>query len=190
MEPDTATLDEQLAPDTDYDEALAEADAPRSSSSAFDKLRAEHSKAIADTSIDLDVPTFGGKLVARHRALDYPETEAIAKAVATSEHPKKILLGMVDTIIRSLDELLWRDEPDGELVSLASELERTSGQHEEPVKFDERLADALGFKSKTARGVALDAFGKEMAVVSYYADLTRWMERGRRKAADEFEGES
>lgn len=187
----TLPADEFHALGEDGEGTGEDAPTPALPKSAFDKLKAAHTEAILDTTTEMDVPTFGGKLVARHRALDYDETEAIARAVALSKHPKKVLLGMVDTIIKSTEELLWREDPLEEAtVPLAAELAKMTGRDEEPVRFEERLAHALDIDARSARAVVLEAFGKEMAVVSYYADLTRWMEQGRREVSDEFEGES
>jgi hypothetical protein len=154
---------------------------PEENPSLLDELRRQRDEIGEDQRVDLDIPGYNGKLVARYRRVEYEELATIAKRVNKSKHPQKELRAQCETIATACVEILIRQE--GELKQLGP----TAGVGDGPVKYDARLGQVLGFDPQGS-GVAavLAAFNNEVAIPSHHNELAEWFAEGDADLAADF----
>lgn len=157
---------------------------PDTPESLQERLRGHREKAAERTYVDLPIPGYGGELWCRHRLMTPKELDEIGKKVReqVKTYAERISLATQDNLIASClgfhvkrgDDLVPLD-PDG--VG-------------EPMKFDTRLAEFLGFEVKTARENVLAVFGgNALAVTGYGMALSRWFSDTSVDVAEELLGE-
>jgi hypothetical protein len=103
------------------------------------RLRERYERAEEDSTLDLDIPEYGGLLVARFRRLKGEELDGLTADV------ENLLEYNVAVLVEATVEVLARDK-DGKLQSLSDD---------HPVLWDAELAGILGFEAeRPARGAA------------------------------------
>lgn len=152
-------------------------------SNAFDRLKARRRKLAEDKTLDLPVQGYGGDLVVRYKLLDWDTLNEIETKALRSDNPRAELYGQMDTLIAACDMVLIKADGDKE-PRPAHEADPSLG---EPLRFDERLADKLGFEAKSAREVLVGVFdGNETAIPPIYQALSRWLSGARAQVDEEF----
>jgi hypothetical protein len=155
-------------------------------SSLMDRLRAKHQELSERQTIDIPLPGYEDLLVARYRVLTVKnEISPIAKRVAKESKGDQgvaQLSATLDAMARACVELLT--PRDDELVPLSGAF----GPDEPPVRYDERLAEFMGWTDVTnARETILKLFaGNEPMVLAHGNMLQRWMSDTSRDVSNEF----
>lgn len=163
--------------------------------SALDNLRARREELSRDRTLDLPVPGWpDGLLIARYGApsaggLD--EIVGAARRLEASGQQDAELAAAADTLIELCRELLTTGE-DGEPVGLA----QLAGE-DQPVRFDSRLADHLGFTAGSARECVYGVFPQDehgrvldFTVRSHAQRVIGWIGRIGREADTALAGEA
>jgi hypothetical protein len=128
------------------------------------RLRERYERAEEDSTLDLDIPEYGGLLVARFRRLKGDELDGLTADV------ENLLEYNIAVLVEATVEVLARDK-DGTLQSLADD---------HPVLWDAELAGILGFEAESAREVLLKAFhGRDLIVRNFGDQVSLWMVNGR-----------
>lgn len=176
-------------------------DAPRASvpageaDSVMNRLRKRRAELRADHHLDAAIPGYDGELVARYRPLEWATFRAMAKKVELSKSDRAELLAHADTLIKACDSI-WIKDPDDPRSDPKTGLRPVDEDPESPpVKYDDRLADYLGFainneaKTGPARQVLFGTFNNDLAVTAHYNEVTDWMNDVTQTVDNEFSGE-
>jgi hypothetical protein len=144
---------------------------PEVTTSIKEQLVKERQRSLEATVCYIDVPGYGGRLVASYRMMDGKELEIIGKRVErqAQDQAEKLVWGSCDILIAACMGFFLRGDDD-KLYPLVAD--------GNPVKYDENLADFLEYKSeaKSARAVVQGLFtNKDMALVQHQIRYTRWM---------------
>lgn len=167
---------------------------PPAGSSMMDALRARYDKIGQDTTINLDLPGYGGLLVARYHALDVQnDINRIGSRVQREFNTpaEQGLYGSIDTMVAACDGLYIRRD-----MSKPDQLESVGNDpiFEEAgnpiVKFDHHLAKFMGFdETSSARDLVLELFQHmETMILVHGQDLSRWMADVTKRTQDQFVG--
>lgn len=144
--------------------------------SPLDRLKERRRKAQEERDpLDLDIPGYGGELVARYRVLSFEEMEKLQERggkmaqVADKEAELKITM---DTIAAACVGIFLRE--DDKLRPL-NEVDAKFG--DEPVRYDERLAEAVGVDSEgKVRVLIRRMFPTELSILAHLQRISNWME--------------
>lgn len=155
--------------------------APKPVSSQLARLRQKRQKAGRKRKpLRLDVPNYGGELVAEYRDLELGElleiNAQIEESAGDRTGPQLMEYVAVESalkvIIRACKGLFTR-EPDGSLLPLNEDPEIAE---EEPIGFDVRLAKALEIEAETAKEVVRSVIGDEKSIVHLGSQIKEWTE--------------
>lgn len=127
----------------------------------------------------MEIPGYGGDLYVEYRALTWDEIQAISKRVQKEKMGDRVLLGSMDTLIASCTQML---------IKVNDKLKPLS-ETEEPIRYDEELATALGFSASTAREAIQGTFDNDLAIISQAMELSKWMEGERQEVDEQLMGE-
>lgn len=138
--------------------------------SPLERARAKRARLAEQTTTDIDVHGYGGELVVKYRLLDpLVEGKEIGNRVASewAKHPdEQRYYALVDSMIAACA---------GVYLRVDGKLEPIDPEGSEPILFDGRLAEGLGFEADTARKTVLGVFaGNRAAVVAHAMLLQRW----------------
>lgn len=152
--------------------------------SPFEHLRRRRQQIANIKYLDLDIPGYGGELVARYKLLNWDHVRRIAKKHENSREKRKLLYAQVDLLIEACDGFYRRVDGGEELAPL--DPERT-------IRYDKALAEGMGFseeESESARKVCLALFVNDLALVDHHGDLLNWMRGSQEDVDAELVGES
>lgn len=148
-------------------------------------LRNKRRRIGTSTEIKLEVPGFDNLLWVEYRRLDWDELKRIAEKAQKSKSPRKELLAACDTLVEACKQFLILK--DGKLEPINNAYPELG---EEPVRFDDRLAAALGFeidKNSPARSAVLKAFGGNgAAVTAHQGEYVEWVQSSRADDDEDF----
>ncbi len=146
-------------------------------------LRAKRRAIVSAKHVTLEIPGFDGLLWARYNRIPWEDVKRIADKAAKSRAPRKELMAHCDVLIEAVDCILIRKDDDLEPINNAY-----PEFGEEPVRFDNRLAAALGFQPQdTARKTVLAAFSNNgLAVTAQQADLVEAIQQNRSEDEEDF----
>lgn len=153
------------------------------SATLLQQLRDRRQALVAGRTIDLDVPGYDGDLVVRYRFVPYEELAAAGEALAKVKDPRqREVFAACDTLARCADEVFLR--VGGELTPVSED--------GVPVKFDDRLAEALGFDDPgSARLNVRETFAcNDYAVIAQAIEVSAWLQDGEANATEEAAGNS
>lgn len=122
----------------------------------------------------MEIPGFDGDLYVEYRALAWEEVQEISERTRKALIKDRMLVGSMDTLITACTQVL---------IKVNDKLKPLS-ETDEPIRYDEELATALGFTANSAREALQGTFNNDLAIVSQTVELTQWME-GERKEVDE-----
>ncbi|HET7443268.1 MAG TPA: hypothetical protein VFJ57_01275 [Solirubrobacterales bacterium] len=128
--------------------------------------------------LDLPLPGYGPKLVARYRALTYKELKTAAQKVRRLQlaHDEEAeLKGLCDTLIAAC--VGFFTTVDGELVPLQDAMPELADV-QVPVRYDVNLARATGLEvsgTPRARQIVREVFGEDTYLISHYQEVEAWM---------------
>jgi len=148
--------------------------------SLLSRIRERRAQLQEERHLDLDIPGYDGMLVARYRPLPWDEVKKIGEKVEKSKNPRKELYAMADVLVRACDSIWFRDPETNELRPV---------QSGEPVRYDDRLAEALGFTADSARQVLLATFNNDLAVTAHHMEAAEWMQASDVEVNEDLLGE-
>lgn len=135
--------------------------------SVLDRVRARRAEVMAERTIDLEVPGYDGDLVVRFRPLEGPVFARLAFALNPQAgermEDRRHSAIYTEALIEGCVEVMVRPAPGAPPVPLTED--------PPPVRFEQRLADLLGFEAKTARDVVRGVYGREAAMVQHVMAL-------------------
>lgn len=159
--------------------------ATKPAENALDRLKEKRRKVRrAREPLKLDIPDYDGDLVAAYRVLDWPEMKALREkgnAMAATNDPGAELKVTADTIAAACVGFYGQGREG--LVPL-NELKEEYG--DEPVIYDDRLADALGIETKSVRTLIFEMFPTDLSIIAHLAEISRWMESSRSEDDEDF----
>ena len=147
-------------------------------------LRDKRNKIGSERHLELEIPGYDGELVVRYQPIPWEEAKRITERLENSKNPRKELYAQADVLIRACEEVLARVE--GKLVPLSTVFPEVGG---EPIKFDSRLAKALGFEvvnGSEGRSAVLGAFNNDLAVSKQQQDVMEWIQNSERGSDQDF----
>lgn len=164
--------DQMERPMAAHDETTAAPSAPAEQPAGSDnvastlgRLRAERDARLADQHLDLPVPSWNGRLVARYRLVSGDEMRRLTQRVGGGDRT-------VDArfLLLACEQVLMMLEDDGQLVGL---------QHDDgrPMGFDVELGALLGQSFERAAALLFYLFGdNEIAVSAQAFKVASWMQ--------------
>jgi hypothetical protein len=180
-------MTDQIAPERGADSAASQP------MSIADEIRATHEALSAEREPKLfELPGFGPKLQAKYKVLSYDEQkeqgEKIAGELQAEKFPRSdvLVIGMSDMLIGAC--IGFYTEVDRKPVPL----EETDPEYEGgPIRWgDQRLARlcrlAADGDQLTARQILRGVLVDPSLIVEHGEDVSRWMERERRKTEVDF----
>lgn len=157
-------------------------------------LRERRESLRRDRHLDLEVPGWDGLLVARYGP---PEPGAMtryaeqATILARENRDDAALVASTDILVGLCREILTRGD-DGDLVSLAE----LAGESD-AIRYDERLAEHLGYEATSAREVVWGVFPQhpdgralDYVVQAHANEVVSWLSRVDEEADDVLAGEA
>lgn len=142
-----------------------------SGDSLADRLRTKRKQAIEDTHADLPIPGYDRELWVRYRVLDSNEMARIGKNVKrqAKKEEDRLLLSAVDTLITACEGFF-------QSMDRTAESLEPIVHNEHQLKYDEDLADFLGFTAGSARQVVMGVFAEnDPQVIQHSVIVQRWM---------------
>lgn len=172
---------------TEILETLAETDS--APATLLDSLRKRRLDTLDETTKRLEIPGYAGDLFAEYRLLEPKELERLGKKVAREFKKSRadlVLYGAMDSLATACVAIHVRDE-EGALIPL----HEVRGD-DNPIVFDVRLADALGFEpGPTTRSIIFDTFcQRDMAIIQQNIALSNWMSGVDNPLGDDALGEA
>lgn len=155
--------------------------------SRLDVLKRRHAELGQERHLDLDVPQYGGDLVARYRVPRPAEINRAAKRIAKLPEDDQQVAATIDQVIVACDSMWLR---------VNGELEPLETDNPEPVRYDVRLAEALGIEGTTsARQVVERVFSSGgtfnvAALTRHAAHIGEWLTDTSKDLDEDFLGES
>lgn len=157
----------------------ANGDAP---DSVIASLRERRRKIGEVHELTLEIPGYGGELFARYHKLEFDDINRISQKARESKNPNAALFGQCDFLIQACDTLLIK-KADGSTKPM-HELYPELG--DEPIRFDERLGQALGYEATSARKAVIGLFNNDLALNDQANDLVLWMKSSDREDEEDF----
>lgn len=157
--------------------------------SRLDALKARRAELGEERHLDLDVPGYGGDLVARYRVPPAGELDRVAKRISKLPEGERLLAATISQVILACDSM-W--------IRVNGELEPLDPNDTLPVRYDHRLAEALGIEitakttaAEVVKSVFVSGTGLNVAALSAHASqLGEWMIDTSRDVDEDFLGES
>lgn len=182
MSVETDIPGERLGPAA-TDEAVEQNGSGDDHSLLLDQLRQMHAETKSkDFKLDLEIPGFKGLVMARFKPYNLSKTERKADVLRKRmEAGDAILLDAAcDTLVDACVGIFVRHTKEGEWIPL---------DDEEPITFEPRLGEALGFEAKTARGVVKQLFATEQAITGMAIAVNNWLQDVTKEVDEEYLGE-
>ena len=160
-----------------------EPDEPARPDSLLERLREDRRALASAESTTIEIPGYDGELVCRYRLMEASELEKIARKAAKLPRERRNLAVTMDSLSASCIEFETVDHRNG---GAAGTLAENGG---DPIRYDDRLAEALGYTAKSAREAVLGLFGgNEIAVLTHGAQLARWWSDASEDVDEDFLG--
>jgi hypothetical protein len=145
--------------------------------SQLDRLKKRRREARENREpLDLPIPGYGDELVARYRVLDYDELRKLETRGAKMAQAGDTEAGLkvtMDTIAQACVGIFLRQD-DGSIKALN---ECVSEFGDEPIRYDERLAETVGVDAEgKVRVVIRRVFPTDLAILGHLAQISNWME--------------
>lgn len=144
--------------------------------SVLDTLKQRHRQLQQDRYLDYPIPGYQEKLVVRFNPAPVDELRRIAKTTDKMKGGNPEFIGATDVLLHACQMVMVKD-PEHELADdtgLVPLHRYPELDADEPIRFDERLAQALDLNAKKARGVVWSLFENNYAVMVCYAELMEW----------------
>lgn len=169
---------------TELDAALDESDVEPTDDSLLANLRAKRQAIGERKDLVLDIPGYGGQLVARYRYVPYEEISGILrKAQKKIKDPEIEAKAAADVLIKMCAEILTRREPGEQPIGLGQAVKELEG---ETITYsDPRLAQVVGVQDAlperaNARSLVRAVFGNDYALIGHQEEVAAWAQDSER----------
>jgi hypothetical protein len=169
MDPSTPKTPETPKPE-EVEESTAASNGAADSSTMARLRRRRDELGRERKPLDKEIPGYGGELVAQYGVVEWLTLRKIAERGEKSSAPRKDLLVQADTLVNACLGIFVKV---GTKLTPVSEL--LDDGNEEPVRYDERLGQFLGFESKSARQALFATFRNDLAVSIHHNEVAEWM---------------
>lgn len=143
-------------------------------------MRAKRQAIAETTEITLNLPGYDDpELLVQHRKMEWDDVAKIARRAEKSKNPQAELLSQCDLIAQSCEMILIREK--GKTYPLHEAL-----NEDEPIMFDNRLAEFLGFQGGNGRQVVRGTFNNDLAIGSYHVELFEFMRTSNQQDDEDF----
>lgn len=132
----------------------------------------------------LDIPGYGGRLVAGYKVLDWEVIKGIRDKgadMARANDQNAELKVTIDTIAAACVGIFLSE--DGKTTPLNETLAEFG---DDPVLYDNRLAKALGIDTDRVRVVIREIFPTDLSIFSHLEEISRWMEFENSEVDEDF----
>lgn len=176
----------QPMPARSDNEEVAESRKP--GESLLDNLRQKREKIGGPRRLKLDIPGYDGELVAEYKPVSWDEMKKMAEKLERSNHPQKELLSQCDLLIKGCVCIYLKRNDEAVPLNEVCRAEGITdmGDLDEPIRYDERLAKFLEFKTDTARQVVLGVFNNPLAVTAHHNLVGKWMQESQVEDDEDF----
>lgn len=147
--------------------------------SILSELRAERQALTHKRTLDLPVPGYQ-RMVARYKAIDYAIIDKIEARARKSQGPMADLNAAADVLAQTCIGIFLRED-NGELLPLNEQLERWG---DDPIRYDARLAEAVGVEPGKARTIIHNVFGvfevdtgNDLVLMGHQTEILRWLKQ-------------
>lgn len=156
---------------------------PAESGSLMATLRAKREALGAERRLELDIPGYAGLLVARYKPVEWDVVSKIGDRVNRSNSARSEVFGAADLLIACCEEILTRKGEELVPLNEAPELEASLREvlGDQPVRYEQRLADAFQYEAVTAREVVIGLFRNDYALIDQHREVLNWL----RESGDE-----
>jgi hypothetical protein len=117
------------------------------------RARALRRKLAGEKELTLVVPGYESLLGVRYHPIPESEWRDVASKIGNVDDANGLEIA-IDVMIAACDAIVWRDEPVGDFTVVTDD-------DDQPIRFDVRLAEWLGFEAQTAREVVREVFSPE-----------------------------
>ena len=158
-------------------------DDPARPDSLLERLREDRLALASAESTTIEIPGYDGELVCRYRLMEASQLEKIARRAAKLPRERRNLAVTMDSLSAACIEFETVDHRNGGAIGTLAE------NGDDPIRYDDRLAEALGYTAKSAREAVLGLFGgNEIAVLTHGAQLARWWSDASEDVDEDFLG--
>lgn len=165
-------------------------DDPVVDQSVLTRLRAQRQALTEKRTLDIPIP--GYELTARYKAISYETVDKIqerARKASQGIGSRADLNAAADVLARSCLAIFERGAG-GKLVPLNELLEKWG---DDPICYDERLAEAVGTEGKKAREVIFNVFavdepdtGNDMVLMGHQTEILQWLRQTKAEVDADF----
>lgn len=159
--------------------------------SVRDRLRDRHRQLQNEHHKDIEVPGYGGDLIARYKVMSPDDIKRASKLVERLPEAERLNVAAIDQIIAACDSLWTVDpsDPNADENGLVPLDPATPD-----LRFDTRLAAWFGFEADSARGTVRAIFTVEgvvnmPAILDHSSKIGRWMQDVSQEVDGAFVGE-
>jgi hypothetical protein len=153
----------------------------------LDRLREKRSNLGAKRTVTIDVPGYDGELGVRYQWKPYEELARRGQALQKVKDPtKRDMLAAADTLIALCDEVVIQAESDPRADEKG--WAPLTDEGDDPIKFDEYLADKLGYEATSAREAVFGLFNNDYAVLNQAMTLSVWLQDTTQEVDSDFSG--
>lgn len=150
---------------------------PTAPPSILERLRAKRDEKAEDRRITLPIGRFGNMMLARYKPIPYRELRGVQqraqrRARQGGEVGTEELTMTCNVLVRACEAILVRTDPDAEPVELQTLVEEFG---DDPVRYDQRLAKALDFKTENAIEVVRFTFDNPIALQAHGVEYGNWV---------------
>lgn len=148
------------------------------------RLREKRAAIGAKKDVVVPIPGYDGELAVRYVWKPYEELARRGQQLQKVKDPtRRDLLAAADTLIQLCDEVVIpSEETEDGWRPLAEE-------GEDAIRYDDRLAEALGFTADTARETVFATFnGNDYAVLNTALQLSAWLQDATQEVDADFSG--
>lgn len=135
--------------------------------------------------LKLEIPEYGGELVAAYRVLDWEEMARLREKgneMAAANDLEAELKVTCDTIAAACVGFFTTDD-EGKPMPL-NETEDEFG--DQPILYDSRLARILEIDTDKVRILIREMFPTDLSIIAHLAEISRWMESNRASDDSDF----
>lgn len=165
------------------EEETAELAGMNGQANLIERLRAARREQEKPHYTVITIPGYEGLMGVRYKYVSAERIEQLSKKLQREIRKTKAkaegLLASLDTVIAACEEIVIRGSDDEEWQSLG----------DPPIRFDDRLAETLGYEADNARDAVLGCFNNEHAIIRHNILVSRWLADTTTEVDESFLGE-
>lgn len=153
------------------------------------RLRARREEIKKADELFLEIQGYDGELVARYVKVEWDDVAKIGRKAEKSKNPRATLMGQCDLLIATCGGIFFQEGGDSRkrvpLAMVAKDVVEDLEGFEE-IKFDQHLAEYLGFESNSARQTVLGTFNNDLAIGPHHNEVVEWLQSSNKESDRDF----